>query len=296
MSVCILPMEDITPRPGPGPDPGPILPEWRSTRSQSNSQNDSRSQPGRRDFCWSHSYHKRGYTDSSYRAVPEPRGNTVYHYAKKSQSVPIQQPDSSSPLSSPEAIAQIKDPGTVQLRRVGDIDWRLLRPFRAGVIMYEKTAPTFDGNAIAPTFCLGVDASSGEITDFGGGISYRKDKTTLLGALREFAEESHGVFGTFTPEKIQNCMAIYNNAMMIIFIPTQTTESHDVITQRFRNELTARSESCDLTWLQVDDIQQLCEGKKVSADGGLRSRCMYHRVRDLLNGVPLTDIVNSLSP
>lgn len=274
----------------PGLETGPILPEWRSTRSQSNSQ----SQPGRRDFCWSHSYHKRAYTRS---AMTEPRSGPPYHYSKKSQPIAISQPDSSSPLSSPEAIAQIKDPGTVQLRRVGDIDWRQLRPFRAGVIMYEKTALAFDKNAGGLSFCLGVDASSGEITDFGGGISYRKDKTTLLGALREFTEESHGVFGTFTPDAIQNCMAIYNNAMMIIFIPRTLNESgsHDAITQRFHDKLTARSESCDLTWLSVNDMQQLCDGKKVSADGGLRSRCMYHRVRDLLSGVPLTDIMNSMA-
>jgi hypothetical protein len=69
------------------------------------------------------------------------------------------------------------------------------KQLRAGVIAYiEVPGP------VRPQlyFCLGLDQRTGDITDFGGGVT-KKDSTALHAALREFHEETLGIFIDHVP-------------------------------------------------------------------------------------------------
>lgn len=63
---------------------------------------------------------------------------------------------------------------------------------------------------------LGTDRLTNELTDFGGKI--HSFENSIVGALREFTEETLGIFETPTLDEIQNCIVIHNEYMLIIFI------------------------------------------------------------------------------
>lgn len=66
---------------------------------------------------------------------------------------------------------------------------------------------------------LGTHAASGDLTDFGGGVT--KNETTLEGALREFGEESQSIFGSeaYSINSYETCVAVQNTYMAVIFYP-----------------------------------------------------------------------------
>lgn len=203
-----------------------------------------------------------------------------------------------SPGRSPETFIQrSKAPQTPRLSPlpsrmlVRDIKWETVCPTRAGIIVYTVDPDAPKGSRLK--FWLGNDSKSGDLTDFGGGVSYRKDGSALNGALREFNEESHGVFGEFTPEQLQDCMAIYNRSMLIIFLridnitsplidltvdnPVITTETGPIdLSVKFSSRATPRSEISNLISLDEAEFRNLvitgiCKGKH-----------LYSRVRNLL--------------
>ena len=96
---------------------------------------------------------------------------------------------------------------------------------------------------------MAVDRKTSEITDFGGGVSYKKDKTTAGGALREFTEESLGVFGKFHPSSLDDCVVVYNNNMAIFFLPLRCNpeEVTKTFTVRYKKEKT--NEVSSLAWM-----------------------------------------------
>lgn len=64
--------------------------------------------------------------------------------------------------------------------------------------------------------CFGKDHKSGDYTDFGGGV--HKGEEPLQCAIREFSEESRGVFGKISIEDLQGCTCMYNKKMLIVII------------------------------------------------------------------------------
>src|SRR5258708_15542441 len=96
--------------------------------------------------------------------------------------------------------------------KVKNINLNVVKPQRGGFILYTKK-----WNEIY--FGLGIDTITGEITDWAGGISYKEgyDKNVIDGAIREFTEETLGIFGTITYEDVEECLAIYNSSNLIIF-------------------------------------------------------------------------------
>lgn len=152
---------------------------------------------------------------------------------------------------------------------VKEIDLELVKPQRAGIIVY-----TIYQNQMY--FGLGVDTISGEMTDFAGGISYKVDKNVISGALREFHEESLNVFGIFTCEDMMNSTAIYNNNNLIIF--KLITVEPDLIREKFvheydllrqKNEL---PEVCDIKWFTLSEFREII---------GKRGK-MFHRLQNFL--------------
>ena len=84
-----------------------------------------------------------------------------------------------------------------------EVDWTQFNVVRAGVIPYVVV-----GSQIM--FCLGVDRETSDLTDFGGGFK-DSDGSPLGAALREFKEESKGVFG---PENYQ--LTALDNSLCLI--------------------------------------------------------------------------------
>ncbi len=98
---------------------------------------------------------------------------------------------------------------------VKDIPDEMKNQRRSGVIVY--TLETINQEVNNIVFFAGIDTKSGEITDFGG-QKEPKDRNSICTGLREFTEESIGVFGKIDESEIQNSYAIYSSNMMIIFI------------------------------------------------------------------------------
>ena len=95
---------------------------------------------------------------------------------------------------------------------VKDLDVNLVKPLRGGVIVYTRVDDKL-------YFCFGIDRDTQEMTDFGGGIGYKsRDKNIITGSLREFSEESLGVFGRINECYVKNSLCIYDDSVMIIFL------------------------------------------------------------------------------
>ena len=167
----------------------------------------------------------------------------------------------------------------VVIKMVKDIDWSSIRPLRAGIIVYRIN----DNNELV--FSLGVDSQYGEITDYGGGVSYVRDKTAVRGALREFDEESLGVFGEITSANLHTCWAIYNSELVIIFL--KMTIDVDRILVQFRSKVANRyrSEICDIVFLHWNDFQKIINGEKITSDDGYRKRGLYNPVKTILSSI-----------
>src|SRR5579863_2519100 len=94
---------------------------------------------------------------------------------------------------------------------IQNINFSDFHPMRSGAIVY-----TFIKGKIY--FIFGVDANSKNITDFAGGVAI-KTEDSITGGLREFCEESLGIFGLITTEEIKKCLAIYDSNNLIMLVP-----------------------------------------------------------------------------
>ena len=143
-------------------------------------------------------------------------------------------------------------------------------PVRSGVIIYtRKNNKTF--------FCLGVDADSKDLTDFGGGVT--KDETVVEGGLRELKEESQGIFGTISVEEIENTISFSSYNMAIIFIPKDV--DMDKMANDFNSiiEKTENFEVSGIKWLDTEELLESIHG---------RGKKLYVRVVRLLSKVTNT--------
>jgi len=148
------------------------------------------------------------------------------------------------------------------------LNWTKYRPQRAGVIPYI----VYEDKLL---FAFGLDSKFRELTDFGGGISYKKDKTAVVGALRELKEESLGIFGDLKPKDLEKSFVVYNLEMMIVFYPIEADrkEKNNLFHERLKVE--KNPEVCDIVWLNEEELRGSLDPK---------SRLIYLRVRHLLVG------------
>ena len=151
---------------------------------------------------------------------------------------------------------------------IHDLHWSKVRPPRAGVVPYIQTEKGL-------CFAFGLDTEFRELTDFGGGVSYKKDKTAVVGALREFREESLSVFEDLTVKDVSGCFVLYNTELMILFLRVYVNpkERNAAFHEKLKDEKTP--EVCDIVWLGEQELSQSLDPK---------SRLLYVRVRDLLVG------------
>ncbi len=189
-----------------------------------------------------------------------------------------------SPLAKRDRCSELKpnskkEPSPVKTQRVQNIDWTRYRPSRAGIIVYYRNPTTQQLH-----FCMGIDRQYGDMSDFGGGVIYRKDGTALSGALREFDEESLKVFGSFTPQDLSSCLAVYNNDLVIIFVPIKTYLEN--INVKFQQQVNQEQDSSNdklhikepemssLVWLTQEQFHKAIHSSSQPA--------LYSRVKNLL--------------
>lgn len=148
--------------------------------------------------------------------------------------------------------------------KLKDIPGQQLVKFqRAGIVPYKKECDRL-------IFVLGIDRKSGDVSNFGGSI--RDDEECVKGAMREFMEESHECFGVFNANSLENCITIYNDTEIIIFLCSEWEDKD--INYRFEQKKRINSE---MESLFICDDQQLL---RILTDQQ-SERIMYHKVKDL---------------
>ena len=153
---------------------------------------------------------------------------------------------------------------------------------RSGAILYtHQEGKTY--------FCMGIDSKYEDLTDFAGGV--KKEEGVIEGGLRELDEESQGVFGTFTPKDVENCLTFYTSNMMIMFIKVNV--DLEKVVEEFQKRVDKKEKSLiesdddievsDIIWLEKTEFLESISG---------RGRRVYSRVRKILSKV--TDIISAL--
>lgn len=154
----------------------------------------------------------------------------------------------------------------IQKKYVREANIKSIKASRAGVIVY-----TIYNNKVY--FGMGVDFESKDITDFGGRVSYYNDKNVLVGALREFTEETLGVFGLIKPDQVSDCPIVYDSDNLILFIHLKVdiatiNNSFEIAKQKVN-----KPEITKIVWLDIISFLASIKSENI----------MYKRVRDLLH-------------
>lgn len=124
-------------------------------------------------------------------------------------------------------------------------------PRRGGVVVVSRDP---NGELV---FGFGVDNKSKEITDFGGGIAYSREKETPTGgALREFCEESAGIFqNKIDYSNITDIPVVIYQNIFIMFVPINYS-SLDEISKEYQNltNQNPKREISKIVWLTEYDL------------------------------------------
>ena len=162
--------------------------------------------------------------------------------------------------------------GYTRYNLVSQINANKITPTRGGVIIYT----VFNGIIY---FGFALDTQTHELTDFAGGIHYEKGETCIEGCLREFTEESLGIFGDIQiNDEILASPVIYDEHNMIIFLRTSFTP--DEISKSFNKAFLQYednikyypSENCAIVWLTYRELR----------DQLSRGAAIYYRTRKFL--------------
>src|SRR3990167_5239470 len=128
------------------------------------------------------------------------------------------------------------------------VNFFIYKPERAGII------PIIDDDNDR-YYVFGIDRKYDQLTDFGGGVSYRKDGNALNGARREFKEETLDSFPEIIDEDFRESTVSRDKNTLIIFLPFKNI-TIDEVTERFRENLTETSEVSNIVWLTSSQIKR----------------------------------------
>ncbi|HSW75825.1 MAG TPA: NUDIX hydrolase [Candidatus Saccharimonadales bacterium] len=134
------------------------------------------------------------------------------------------------------------------LTTIHQLPLHYLNPIRAGVIIY-----TIVKNRLL--FGFGLDAVYNQLTDFAGGIT-KKDKNIISAALREFCEETLGVFCNINIQKIQKAPVLYDKHHVVILL--YTNEDIDDINNKFheyKKYHKGKIEISNIVWITKEELQ-----------------------------------------
>jgi hypothetical protein len=119
---------------------------------------------------------------------------------------------------------------------------------RAGIIPYKITEGTVQ-------FAFGVDRESGDISNFGG--SLRPPENAIDAAIREFEEESLGVFEQLSRSKVESSCVLYSPREIMIFIKSDWED--DVLQTDFKQKASRHSEMEKIVFYNYKDLIQEIE-------------------------------------
>lgn len=142
---------------------------------------------------------------------------------------------------------------------------------RAGIIPYRQSHPGI-------RLLLGVDTPTGEDTDLGGGVK-TSDCGSIHAGIREFSEESFGIFGKIRPNELNNCLAVFNEELLIIFLPLKY--DFEQSRQLFN------SRRLEKEYSEIADLREYSEVEFI--DRIINPGKMYERIRLLLYHAILAD-------
>ena len=166
--------------------------------------------------------------------------------------------------------AVVKFHSELVFNTVQDINWYTTTPIRAGVIVYNRTQ-----NDIR--FALGIDIGSTNITDFGGGVKYSEENDAVTAALREFKEETCGVFGQITVSQVGQCKVVVKGTnIMIIFIPLCVDPVNIVHRFEQAQSVATDPELESIIWLDRTEFEYMI------SYGQHQNHTLYEPVQDLL--------------
>lgn len=152
-----------------------------------------------------------------------------------------------------------------KVTKVKKLNLKTNKPQRGGVILYTR----IKGELL---FGFGLDSTYDELTDFSGGISYKKDKNAIDGSLREFCEESEGLYCALNLAHVMEAPVIVDKHNLIMFLYTE--ESPEEINYHFHNQFkTKKSEIKDIIWVTEKELRMAIL---------IRLPYIYARVRNFL--------------
>lgn len=162
---------------------------------------------------------------------------------------------------------------------------------RCGCIFY-----TYVDNEIM--WCLGRDKGTKELSDFGG---HRKANESVIECMvREGNEESRKVFNKFTEEDIINCWCLWNQNMIIVFIPVISKPGKDICkmtieqfnSKKFLTEKESNNKSyneiIEIKWLTLSEINDLLFAT-------LKDEVLYYKIRKFILSCSLFTSISNIN-
>ena len=140
---------------------------------------------------------------------------------------------------------------------------------RCGVILYTRVKGYL-------LFGFGQDAEYQQLTNFAGGYN-KKDKNVITAALREFCEETLGLFCNVNENTVQNDFVVYDKYNVVIFLYTDN-DIDDINTAFYeaKKKQTGKIEIEDIVWMTEEALKLTIQQKGYT-------RCLYQRLRKFLD-------------
>jgi len=145
-------------------------------------------------------------------------------------------------------------------------------PKRSGVIPFTS----YKGKLY---FCLGIDKISGELTDFGGGVKLT-DKTPVHAAIREFRDESKGVFSScYDLNRVKySSFSLFHGDFLIIFLYVPDHYLHLAGERFIMKTKSVYDEVIGITWYPEEDFQEAFFFPRTSG----RLKRAYTQIKEVL--------------
>ena len=140
----------------------------------------------------------------------------------------------------------------ISITTAGQAITKQLTPTRGGIIIYT----TYHQQIYLG---LAVDSQTHDLTDFGGQLYYDSDPDCIAGSLREFQEETMGIFAPLTAEHVAPYTSIHDEANIITFLhlavhPDQVSAAFLNAHSEHIRKLKKKPEVCGITWLSMDEF------------------------------------------
>ena len=138
-------------------------------------------------------------------------------------------------------------------------------------------------------FLMGVHSSSGELSDFGGGI--KKDETDIDGAYREFNEETRNIFeNDILIKDLNTCVCLVRpkitktigplktkvtrDGMSSIFVPINKNQIE--LVEKFETSISSDTEISKIMWINEDEFREMVSGKCLKNSRKRLWRCLQN--------------------